>query len=108
MVHQAVHRGLGVVLAYLLDRVVEALRLAAYRKVGHQARKGVIHHRVELRPSQISAAFAVAYLVGGVLPDLAEDICVGLLRLNGEPQPVEEFIGQFVGNVEPPAGCARP
>ncbi len=49
---------------------------------------------------------AIADLVGGVFPDLAEQQCVGLLGEHGLFDLGQEVIGKLVGHIEAPAMSA--
>ena len=72
-VHQYIYRGLGVVLEYRHYRVDERARVAAPDVAEDSLAEGVVHHGIELVAEEIAPLHAVALLVGGVLPYLADD-----------------------------------
>ena len=82
----------------------------AHEEVDHHAAEGVVHRGVELGALQVVTRLTVADLVGGVLPDLAEQKAVRLLVKKHALDVGDELLGELIGHVEtPPAGAgARP
>ena len=106
-IHRAVERGRRIVFAQLLHAVAEVFRAAA-EQIGHQRRaERVVHQAVRLAAQQVLAALGVGDLRRAVLPDLAEKISVGVLLVHRRADFGDELVGELVGDVEPPAGCAR-
>ncbi len=105
-IHRAVERGRRIVFAQLLHAVAEVFRAAA-EQIGHQRRaERVVHQAVRLAAQQVLAALGVGDLRRAVLPDLAEKISVGALLVHRRANFGNELVGELVGDVEPPAGCA--
>ena len=77
--------------------------LVAHQKADDHVTEGVIHSRVELRALQIATKVAIADLVGGVFPDLAEQQCIGFLGEHGLFDLGQEVVGKLVGHVQTPA-----
>ena len=116
-VFKALHAGLVAVVEHrragegvedqLLHAVAEVFRAAA-EQIGHQRRaERVVHQAVRLAAQQVLAALGVGDLRRAVLPDLAEKISVGALLVHRRANFGNELVGELVGDVEPPAGCAR-
>ena len=66
--------------------------------------EGVIHHGIELVAEEIAALYAVAFLVCGVLPNLADDELVFAHALHGFTEVIEELVGKLVRNIKAEAG----
>ncbi len=64
--------------------------------------KRIVHHAVQLVAKQIAAVLAVALLVAGVLPNLAQHQRVRHFCLSGRRQPGNEKVRQLVGHIQPP------
>ena len=77
--------------------------LVAHQKADDHVAEGVVHGGVELRALQIATQVAIADLVGSVLPDFAEQQCVGLLGEHGLFDFGQEVVGKLVGHIESPA-----
>ena len=107
MVHQRVERSAGIVLDYILHAFAQIFGIRRADKVNNRVCKRVVHHAVQLAALKVSAAVAVAYLIGRVLPDLAVDERVFFLFSDCVVEAVEKFVGQLVCDVEPPARCAE-
>ncbi len=99
---------LGVVLVQGLHGVGVVLRGGLLRQ---EAQRGdaerVVHGPVQLLALQVLAQLAVAHLVGGVLPHLAQQQRVGLERAQAGLEAEDELVGQLVGHVKPEAVCAQ-
>ena len=93
-----------VVLAQGLDVLSSLIGiLVAHQKADDHIAEGVVHGRVELRALQIAAQVAIADLVGGVLPDFAEQQRIGFLGEHGLFDLGQEVIGKLIGHVQTPA-----
>ena len=77
--------------------------LVAHQKADDHVAERVIHSRVQLGALQVAAQMAVADLVGGVFPDLAEQQRVGLLGEHGLFDLGQEVVGKLVGDIQAPA-----
>lgn len=105
-IHRAVERGRRIVFAQLLHAVAEVFRAAA-EQIRHQRRaERVVHQAVRLAAQKVLAALGVGDLRRAVLPDLAEKISVGVLLVHRRADFGDKLVGELVGDVEPPAGCA--
>ena len=93
-----------VVLAQGLDVLSSLIGiLVAHQKADDHVAEGVVHGRVELRALQIAAQVAIADLVGGVLPDFAEQQRIEFLGEHGLFDLGQEVIGKLIGHVQTPA-----
>ena len=93
-----------VVLAQLLQARGQLARTDVAPDVGEQSGPhGVVHRGVELGALEVLAELAVGHLVGGVLPDLADQHAVGLLGKKRALDLGDELVGELVGHVEAPA-----
>ena len=101
--HTAIERLFGIMVADDLDRVAEFAGVAALGVCEDRLFERIVHHAVELSAQQIVAAFAVADLVGRVLPDLADHGGVGVDALDRAADVADGLFGQLVDDVEPPA-----
>ena len=109
-IQRAVKRGRRVIFTQLLHAVAEVLRAAA-QQISHQRRaEGVVHQPVRLAAQKVFAALRIGDLRRAVLPDLAKEVGIWILRIHYRADPGNELIGQLVGDVQPPAGsaCAQP
>ncbi len=94
----------GVVLAEGLDGLSDVVgRVPAHEQVEHDVAERVVHGRVELGAEQVAAELAVADLVGGVFPDLADHEAVGALGERRLLDLLDHVVRELVGYVEPPA-----
>ena len=108
---QQVERGVEVVarvvLAQLLEPRRELARAHVPPDVGEKGRADrVVHRGVELGALEVLAQLAVRHLVGGVLPDLADQHAVGLLGQQRALDLRDELVRELVGDVEAPAARA--
>ena len=76
--------------------------LVAHQKADDHVAEGVVHGRIELGALQVAAQMAVANLVGGVLPDLAEQQRVGLFGKYCLLDLGQEVVGKLVSDVQAP------
>ena len=96
-----------VVLAHGLDALGEVARRREAQHVAQQrVAQVVVHGAVELVAQEVAAQLAIAHLVGGVLPDLAQHERVRTLGKRGGRELLDEVVGQLVHHVEPPAARA--
>ena len=108
---QEVEGGVEVVARVVLSQLLEArgqlggADVAAYEGEKPRAH-GVVHRGVELPALEVLAQLAVGELVGGVLPDLADQHPVGLLREKRLLDLRDELVRELVGHVEAPAAGA--
>ena len=75
----------------------------AHEQVQHEVAERVVHGRVELRTQEIAAELAVAHLVRGVFPYLAEHEAVFAFGERGGLDLLDHVIGELVGHVQAPA-----
>ena len=108
MVHQAAEHLRGIIFHNGKDFLHHGGGVRAGQPAEHRAAERIVHHAVELAAQQVTPSLAVGGFVRRVFPDLAEHQSVRLFRFRGGAQAVEKTVGQLVGNVEPPAGSARP
>ena len=107
-VHRAVEGGGGVVLTDGLHRVAEVLCAGRAGKVGQQrGAEGIVHQAVQTAAEQVAATLGVGDFGGAVLPHLAEKVGVGEVLLHDGADGEDKFVGQLVGDVEPPRARAR-
>ena len=66
----------------------------------------VVHGAVELAAQEVATQLAVAHLVGGILPDLAEHERVRTLGRGGRANLLDELVGQLVCHVKAPTARA--
>ena len=69
---------------------------------------GVVHHGVQLAVHKVAAADRIGDLVGGVLPDLAQQDGIRLQLPHPPLQTEDEFVGQLVGHVQAHPVRAQP
>ena len=93
-------------LAKQLHRLAEIGGVAAAQVGEQRVAEGIVHQAVRLVPEEVFAALGVGDLVRAVLPDLTEQKTVGLFLGHCLADLGDEFIGQFIGHVQPPGGCA--
>ena len=100
----------------LLQILEDLVRVAGgnFRRIEREQRlpERVVGHRVQLALREIRAQLSVAELVGGVLPDLAQNdrlrSRLGARFVRGRPQFLYELVRKLVSHVQPPAGNALP
>ena len=83
-VHQRIQRFFGIILHQREHPPVQFFGAGPLHKKGNNlVFEGIIHHAVQFPAQQIAAQFSIGYLVGSVLPDLADDdgIRVGLFYI---------------------------
>ena len=107
-IHQVIKYITRIVFADALHGFREMLGRAAVQERNDRVPQRVVHHRVQLAALEIGAALGIGYLVGRVLPDLADDQRIRFLLLCRGVQPADKFVRQFVGHIQPPAGGAQP
>ena len=111
---QRVHGGVegegGVVLPDGLHALHKGLAPTALEVGENGGAEGIVHQSVAVAPQNVLAAHAVGHLGGPVLPYLADDHRVGLLRPGGLVNAVDKAVRQLVGHVQPPAvrPCPQP
>ena len=79
----------------------------AQQEVEHRRAERVVHGAVELVAQQVATQLAVAHLVGGVLPNLAQHERVVALGHGRALDLRDELVGELVGHVEAPAARTR-
>ena len=102
-VHAGVHRLRRVVQHHAVDLVHELRRVAGQGKMQHGVPEGVVHHAVQLPSVKVAPPSAVADLVAGVLPDLAQQQFVSAVALDRCAHRVQKRVRQLVGDVQPEA-----
>ena len=109
---QGIHGGVegkpGVVLPQGLHRLHKVPGVSAPEVGQGRAAEGVVHQPVAVPPQDMAAAHAVGYLGGAVLPHLANDHRVRLLRPGCGVDPLDKVIRQFIRHIQPPAVSPRP
>ena len=75
----------------------------AQQEVEHHVSERIVHRRIELVAKQVMARIAVADLVGGILPDLADKHPIGLFLKEHAADIRDERLLQLVGHIEAPA-----
>ena len=107
-VHQRVEEGQGIVFPQAFSPAAEGIGV---QRAGDKAdggfAQGIIHHAVQRIAQAVAALRAVGYLVACVLPYLAQQRRLRILRADGGAQIAQEAHGQLVRHIQPPAGCAR-
>ena len=103
-IEQRVERVARVVLTELFEAVGELRRPDAVAdEVEQRSAERVVHDAVEFLALEVLAQLAVAHLVGGILPDFADEKRVGLLGKNRLLDLGNEAIRELVRDVEAPA-----
>ena len=88
-----------------VDRARKVPRRApAGEEVEQRRAQRIVHHAVQRAAERVGAQLAVGHLVGGVLPDLAQDRRLRVFELDAGAQLADEVVRQFVRDVQPPAG----
>ena len=94
-------------LAQFFHALTEIRGVAAAQEIEQRRAEGVVHEAVRFAPQQVLAALGVGDLRCAVLPHFAEEVTVGAFLLNAATDARDEFVGQFIGDIQPPAGRAR-
>ena len=68
----------------------------------------VVHDGIELAAGEVPAADVVRDLVGGVLPDLADQDCLRIQLPQAPAQPLNEGVRQLIDHIQPEAVRAQP
>ena len=102
-VHQHIHSRLGVVLQQGENPVFQFPWAAPCCIVQYGGTEGVVHHPVQLISQQIAPLSAVAFLCGGVLPDLPDDQLVRVCSFDAPAQVFNELVRQLVCHIQPEA-----
>ncbi len=109
---QRVHGGVegegGIVLPDGLHPLDKGLPSAPLEEGEDGGAQGIVHQPVAVAPQDVLPAHPVGHFGGPVLPHLADDHRVGLLRPGGGVDTGHKVVGQLVGHVQPPAVCPRP
>lgn len=113
MASQQVERGEERVARVVLVELLQAGgHLGRSDLVAHEGQERgaqrVVHGAIELGALEVLAQLAVGHLVGGVLPDLADEGGVRALGNNRGLDVLDEAVGELVGHVQAPAAGAGP
>ena len=100
MIHQAVKRRLRIVIDEHGNDFPKSARISGKKEIDDRILQGIIHDAVKLIALEILPALAISDLVGGILPDFANDDGFGVLLLGSLPQLFKEKSGQLVCHIE--------
>ena len=104
-VHQDINGLLRVVFQNAHDPIFECVGIHALDIVDDGFPERVVHNAVQLVAEQISPLYAIAFLVGGIFPDFADDNFFFAILLDALSQSIEEAVRQFVCNVQTITSC---
>ena len=106
-IHGAVKRARRIVFAKRFHGVFKIRRVAAAKIGQGGGAERIVHQRVRFAAEKVLAAPGVGDLVRAVLPDLADEQAVGAFFVHCGADRGDKFIGQLIGDVQPPAGGAQ-
>ena len=106
-VHQRIAERRRVHLRLMLHQAHEGVGVdPAGGEVDQRGAQGIVHDGVEGVAGAVAAHLAVGHLVGGVLPDLAQDDGFRVGLAGGAAELAQEVHGQLVRHVQTPAARA--
>ena len=105
-IHQHVKCGRRIIFRNGHDGIRKISGFSALYKVDYRLTERVVHDGIKLISQQIAALYAVAFLVGSVLPYLTDNDSVIVEALDALAEIEQKTVGKLVCNIKSPAGCA--